>query len=79
MREMQNKRYLARNIRLWRESRERPKSGLFLRLKKRKVFKIVKGDPSSFLKLQFLAKYEKKLKGNHLETLKVFRQKIRDF
>ena len=40
--------------------RERLKSALYLRLKKRKVFKTVKGDPSRFLKIQFVAKYQKK-------------------
>ena len=38
--------------------RERLKSALYLRLKKRKVFKIVKGYPLEFLKLKFAAKYQ---------------------
>ena len=37
---------------------ERLKSALYLRLKKRKVFKIVKG-ALDFLKIQFVAKYQK--------------------
>ena len=41
-------------------SRERPKSALYLRLK------IVKGDPLDFVKLQSVAKYEKKMKGGPL-------------
>ena len=40
-------------------SREPPKSALYLRLKKRNVFKIVKGDPLGCLKFQFVAKYLK--------------------
>ena len=38
---------------------ERLKSALYLRLKKRKVFKTVKGGPFGFLKIQFFAKYQK--------------------
>ena len=37
---------------------ERLKSALYLRLKKREVFKIVKGDSFGFLKIQFVAKYQ---------------------
>ena len=41
--------------------RERLKSALYQRLKKRKVFKLVKGgDPSGFLKFQFVAKFRQK-------------------
>ena len=32
-------------------------------LKKRKVFKIVKGGPLGFLKVQFVAKYQKNRRG----------------
>ena len=39
--------------------RERLKSALYLRLKKRKAFKIAKGGPLGFLKLQLAAKYQK--------------------
>ena len=42
--------------------RERPKSALYLKRKKRNVFKTVKGDTLGFLKIQFVAKYQKKLK-----------------
>ena len=37
--------------------RERLKSARYLRLKKRKVFEIVKGGSLGFLKIQFAAKY----------------------
>ena len=44
----------------FRTSRQRPKLALYLRLKNRKVFNIVKkGDRLGFLKLQFVAKYQK--------------------
>ena len=58
-------------------SRERPKSALCLGLKKRNAFEICKMafvKPLGFLKLQFVAKYEK-IEGDPLETLKIF-QKI---
>ena len=42
--------------------RERLRWALYLRLKKRKVFEIVKGDPFDFLKIQLVANYQKKLK-----------------
>ena len=42
---------------------ERLKSALYLRLKTRKVSKLQKGDPSGFLQIQFVAKYQKKIKG----------------
>ena len=46
--------------------RERLKSAPYPRLKKRKVFKIVQGgDSLGFLKIQFVAKYQK----NEGETL----------
>ena len=47
----------------WRKKRARREhlmSALYLRLKKRKVFKVVKGGPFDFLKIQFVAKYQKK-------------------
>ena len=40
--------------------RERLKSAQYLTLKKHKVSKTVKGDPLSFLEIQFVAKYQKK-------------------
>ena len=43
----------------WQTRRERLKSALYLRLKKRKVFKIVKRGVSTFLKIQSVAKYQK--------------------
>ena len=57
-------------------SRERLKSALYLRLKKCKVFKIVKRDPSGFLKMQFVAKFQKKMKGVPLQIFKNFRKKV---
>ena len=48
-------------------SQERPKSALYLRLEKRKVFKIVKGGPFGLFELQFLPKYEKNLKTDIFE------------
>ena len=48
--------------------RERPKSALNLRLEKRKVFKIEKGDLLGFLKLQFVAKHEK-IEGAPFENI----------
>ena len=50
--------------------RERLKSALYLRLKKRKVFKIVKWESFDFLKIQFVAKYQENWRGDPLETLK---------
>ena len=46
-------------------SREQPKSALYLRLKI-----IKRGDPLGFVKLQLVAKYEKKIKGGPLGDLK---------
>ena len=51
-------------------SRERPKSALYLRLKI-----VKKGDPLGFVKLQLVAKYEKKLQGGPLGILKKFPEK----
>ena len=34
-----------------------------------------RGDPLGFLKIQFVAKYQKKMKGDPLETLKNCRKK----
>ena len=51
-----------------RTRRECLNSALYLRLKKRKVFKTVTGDPSGFLKVQFVAKDFKKTEGDTLET-----------
>ena len=42
----------------YRKKRERLKSELHLRLKKRKVQKIVKEGPFGLLKIQFVAKYQ---------------------
>ena len=42
--------------------------------KAQKVSKIVKGDPLGFLKIQFVAKYQK-LKGHPLKTLKKLKGK----
>ena len=49
---------------------ERLKSALYLRLDKRKIFKIVKGGPLGFLKIQFVSKYQKKSKGDPFATKK---------
>ena len=49
---------------------ERLKSALYLRLKKREVFKIVKGDSFGFLKIQFVAKYQENWRADPLGTLK---------
>ena len=51
-------------------SRERPKSGSSLRLK------IEKGDPSGFVKLQLVAKNEKKIEGGPFGDMKKFPKKI---
>ena len=48
--------------------RERLKSELYLRLKKRKVFKIVKGGPFRLFENPVCCKIAKKLKGDPLET-----------
>ena len=61
--------YLGHDFEITR--RERLKSALYLRLKKRKVFKIVKRDPLGFLKVQFVAKYQKKMKGEIKYSKKV--------
>ena len=51
--------------------RERLKSALYLRLKKRNAFKTVKGEkPSGFLKIQFVAKYQKNWRGDPLKAKK---------
>ena len=57
---------------------ERPISALFLRLKKRNVFEIVKGAPLGFLKLQLMGKYGKKRRGEPLETSEKFWKKNRN-
>ena len=51
-------------------SRERPKSAPYLRLK------IEKGDPSGFVKLQLVAKNEKKMKGGPFGDMKKFPKKF---
>ena len=54
--------YYPKHIKMFhvfKTKRERLKSALYLRFKNRKVFKIVKGGPSGFLKVQFAAKYQK--------------------
>ena len=50
--------YLGRSFWLKKSitSRERPKSALYLRLKKREVFKIVKGGPFGFFETPVVAK-----------------------
>ena len=60
---------------LFRTRRERLKSALYLRLKKRKVLKIVKGDSFNFLKIQFVAKYQENWKGTlwrHSKKFEIF-------
>ena len=58
--------------RLFLTRRERLKSALYLRLKKRKVFKSVKGDPFDFLKIQFVAKLKEALSRRFLKNSKIF-------
>ena len=55
--------------------RERLKSALYLRLKRRKVFKIVKGGPFTLFQIKFVAKYQKKLKGGPFGDKKI-RKKV---
>ena len=50
--------YLSRPVAI-KTRRERLKSALYLRLKKRKVFKLVKGDLCDFLITQSVAKYRR--------------------
>ena len=57
----------------YKTRRERLKSALYLRLNRRKV-KIVKGGPFRLFQIQFVAKYQKKFKGDPLATKK-FEQK----
>ena len=52
--------------------RECLKSELYLRLKRRNVFKIVKGGPFRLFQIQVVAKYQKVLKGGPFEALKFF-------
>ena len=56
---------IARNFRKTQilPRRERLKSALYLRLKKRKNFNLQNGDPFDFLEIQFVAKYQKKIEG----------------
>ena len=60
----------------YKTRRECLKSALYLRLKKLKVFKIVKGgDPLGFLKVQFVANYVKNEGGPFADTKK-FPEKV---
>ena len=81
---------MIREIRIWRTHishvvptrRERLKSALYLRLKKGKAQSFEnceRVDPFGFLKIQFVAKYLKKLKGDPLETLKKDIKKFEKF
>ena len=58
--------------------RECLKLALYLRLKKRKVFTILKGDHFGFLKIQFVAKYPV-ASGDSLVTLKKFENLLKTF
>ena len=55
-------------------SQERPKSVLYLKLKKREVFKIVKKGPPALFENYVFWKLRKKMKGGHLETLNKFQK-----
>ena len=57
--------------------RERLKSALYPKLKKRKVFKIVEGDPLGFLKIQFVAKYQKNERGTLWRHQKIVEKHFR--
>ena len=54
--------------------RERLKSALYLRLKQRKVFEIVKGGLFGLFENPVCCKISKKLKGDPLETVKKIRK-----
>ena len=56
---MNQGKYPSKREHLLLTRRERLKSALYVKLKQCKVFKIVKGGPLGFLKVQFVAKYQK--------------------
>ena len=59
------------SLQVYRKTRrERLKSALYLRLKKRKVFKIVKGGPFRLFENPVCCKISKKIEGDPLETFK---------
>ena len=79
---------MIREIRIWRTHishvvptrRERLKSALYLRLKKGKAQSFEnceRVDPFGFLKIQFVAKYLKKIEGGPFGDIKKRHQKIR--
>ena len=59
--------------------RERLKSALYLKLKKRKVFEIVKGGPFRLFENTVCCKISKKIEGDHLETFKNLKMKNENF
>ena len=54
------------------------KVALYPRIKKRKVFKIVKGGSLGFLKVQFVAKYQKKVEGGPFGDYKKLSKKTKN-
>ena len=52
------------------------KSALYLSVKKRKVFKIVKGGPFGHFKSFLVLKTNKKIEKGHLQIFKNFRRKV---